>query len=756
MHLERRMSSHAASRGESVTGARQNERMRIERRAAAEDWPNNAVAHTVNAEGRRHLLVDHLRSVAEMTREFAKALGASEEGYWAGLWHDLGKFAQDFQEYLRRCEESPGGTRRSVDHKAAGARLAVERGLPVVAWLVHAHHGGLRSRQDLLAWLQQHADDPHIDESWSRAKREGLDLDPGAAKRMSSADPLDTELLIRLLFSALVDADSLDTEAHFRPEVAKVRESSVCAGELFDRFLAGREALLKGRSGSNLDRHRDRIFRDCLAAAERTPGVFRLTVPTGGGKTLSAMAFALRHCRIHGLRRVVVAVPYITITEQTAAVYRQAFGDDRVVLEHHSGAIEGFPDDGAHDSASLWSRLAAENLDAPIVVTTTVQLFESLFSNRRGRLRKAHRLAGSVIILDEAQALPPALLEPTLDILVRLAGTHSTTVVLSTATQPAFDVIPAFRDVEAEEIVPRHAEDFRAFSRVRYRWLLDRAVEWEEVAEWVAEHDQCLVVVNTKGQALELLDRISGAGGVMHLSTLLCGLHRRDTLEAVRRRLAEGQPCRVVSTQVIEAGVDLDFPVVFRAVAPLDSVIQAAGRCNREGRLARGEIVVFRPADMGIPRGPYAQGAQITLGLASDGLDLDDPATTEEYFRRWLSGIGPDARRIQSLRRSFDFPEVARRFRMIEDDTIDVAVPYGLSPAELDEMLAALTKTFRGRDAYRRLQPYLVSMRRRQFEDAVRRGLAVQVTEGLGRWDGPYDSVRGLVAEGFVPSDLVL
>jgi len=228
-------------------------------------------------------------------------------------------------------------------------------------------------------------------------------------------------------------------------------------------------------------------------------------------------------------------------------------------------------------------------------------------------------------------------------------------------------------------------------------------------------------------------------------------------LEEIQRRLAEGRPCRVVSTQVIEAGVDLDFPVVFRAVAPLDSVIQTAGRCNREGRLDRGEVHVFQPLDSGMPPGVYRQGAQITAGLATEGLDLDDPETAIEYFRRWLSGISPDSRSIQKHRKAFDFPEVARRFRIIDDDTVDVAVAYGLTEPELDRLLEPMKTRRPGRrDSYRALQPYLVSLRRRDYEEALRRGLAKEVVDGLARWEGHYDKLRGLVTEGFVPSDLIV
>lgn len=722
-------------------------------------WPRFAVAHTANDIGVRHPLVEHLVEVARLTKRFAEKLHAADEGHLAGLWHDLGKFNPEFQDYLRRCEAEPGQRFPSVDHKAAGALLALRHHLPIVSWLIHAHHGGLVSRQSLGAWLAEREQVADIERIWDLARNEGVELAPPSSMRR--ADPqteLETELLIRLLYSALVDADSLDTEAHYHPELASVRASTVMAADLFTRFSEGRTVMVAGSSGSAVDEIRERIYRDCLQAAAGPIGIYRLTVPTGGGKTLSGMGFALRHASIHRLERVIVAVPYITITEQTAAVYRAVFGGgDDVVLEHHSGAIEARGDDDGHDDVALWHRLSAENWDAPVVVTTTVQLFESLFSNKRSRLRKAHRLARSVIILDEAQALPPALLEPILDALVGLSRTYSTTVVLSTATQPAFEAIPAFRDVGATEIVPGYADDFRALARVRYRWDLDRGVGWCEVAEWMRQRDQCLAVVNTKRHATELLGELEGIEGVLHLSTLLCGRHRRDVLEEIQLRLAEGLPCRVVSTQVIEAGVDLDFPVVFRAVAPLDSVIQTAGRCNREGRLDHGEVHVFRPDDSGMPPGVYRQGAQITTGLAAKGLDLDDPETAIEYFRRWLSGISPDSRSIQEHRKAFDFPEVARRFRMIGDDTVDVAVAYGLTEPELDRLLEPMKARRPGRrDSYRALQPYLVSLRRWDYEEALRRGLAKEVVDGLARWEGHYDKLRGLVMEGFVPSDLIV
>jgi CRISPR-associated endonuclease/helicase Cas3 len=454
-------------------------------------------------------------------------------------------------------------------------------------------------------------------------------------------------MFLRLLFSALVDADFLDTERHFKGEVQAARASSITVKGLWPVVKAKQDALIASSDGSAVNLVRAAVYRHCLEAAEGAPGFYKLTVPTGGGKTRSGMAFALRHAQNHGLERVIVAVPFISITEQAASVYRELFGSvgDRAVLEHHSMAEWVDEDEeGDFHSGPVWDRLAAENWDAPVIVTTTVQLFESLFSNRTSRTRKLHRLARSVIILDEAQALPSRLLTPILHALRQLVEHCGATVVLSTATQPAFDAIPVFREVEAVEIVPEPARFFEALQRVDYEWRTDGPLSVADAAALLHEQPSGLAVLNTKKDALRLLDAIDnlsrrvetwqddwvqrlaaalGEATALHLSTLLCGAHRRDVLTEIKRRLDTGLPCHVVSTQVIEAGVDLDFPFVMRALAPLDSIIQAAGRCNREGRLPqKGRVVVFEPEGGGIPHGAYRTGADVSRSLLRGGASI--------------------------------------------------------------------------------------------------------------------------------------
>ena len=384
-------------------------------------------AHSANNRGERHLLVDHLRSVARLARSFAEPFGAGELAFLAGLWHDVGKADPEWQ---RRLIEAEAGqrTRIGVDHKCAGALLAAGIDQWLIGLVIHAHHGGLmRPRLDYAPWLEEKRRLPGVEQAIEALRTvmpDLLDSSAPSVPQYLQGNLLAAEMFIRMSYSALVDADSLDTEAHRLGGTAHLgadgRATLAALWERYERFVAAEP----GPAESVVNHVRREVHEACIAAAAQPRGVFRLTVPTGGGKTRSAMAFALRHGIEHGLRRVIVAAPFTTITQQTASVYRNMFGDDRTVLEHHSAAAEGSgaagDDDDNFSPDTVWQRLAAENWDAPIVVTTTVQLFESLFSNRRAKTQKLHNLAESVIILDEAQALPSGLLSPILDGLTQL------------------------------------------------------------------------------------------------------------------------------------------------------------------------------------------------------------------------------------------------------------------------------------------------------------------------------------------------
>ena len=401
-------------------------------------------------------------------------------------------------------------------------------------------------------------------------------------------------------------------------------------------------------------------------------------------------------------------------------------------------------------------------MGAPLVVTTTVQLFESLFANRTARCRKLHNIAKSVLILDEVQMLPTHLLEPVLDVLRQLVAHYGVSVVLCTATQPALDESPHLKGLSnVREMVPDSARLFAALKRVRYEWPRDRAkVTWQEVADEMRKERQALAVVNTKTEALALLDALDDPQA-FHLSTLLCGAHRREVLNKIGSRLREGAACRLVSTQVVEAGVDLDFPFVLRALGPLDRIVQAAGRCNREGKLdGLGRVVVFEPAEAKLPTGAYRTGTALAATrLLTPGFDFDDPQAYEKYFRLLYEAVDLDPKNIQGLRRDFSYAEVGRRFRMIEDDTLPVIVrpPWQPHRPRVDELMAELRHADgRSRWVFRALQPYLVNVRARLAAAYHRRGLLQQVTSNLSEWLGRYDPVQGLDTEKLDPEELVV
>jgi len=713
----------------------------------------SSFAHSANDEGIKHGLIHHLVGVAELAERFANKFGAGELAYLVGLLHDVGKANPKFQAYLE-------GKNSSVDHKGVGTVVASDC-LSPLALIVAGHHGGLRAKAELNAsWLPEKQRAIEGDEVLKKI-RDALSflVDHPVTHPSYLSSELDAEFFLRILFSALVDADFLDTERHFNLSSFEARGVTISLEDLWERLLES-QAQLTGIKSDPVNRVRDEVYAACLAASEQPQGYFRLTVPTGGGKTRSGMAFALKHALGHNLERVIFAIPYTSIIEQTADVYRGIFGSESV-LEHHS-AMD--PDDRNDEegNGTSWSRLAAENWDAPVVVTTTVQLFESLFSNKTSKCRKLHNMSKSVVVLDEAQTLPTNLLKTILDGLDRLVADYGATVVFCTATQPSFErcselsTLPGVR-----EIVSNPKELYTRLRRVEYEWPRDgEAWSWTQVAEKMRTAKQALAIVNTKKDALALIDVLDDPDA-LHLSTLLCGAHRREVLDEVKRRLSLGWPCKLVSTQVVEAGVDLDFPLVLRAIGPFDRIIQAAGRCNREGRLSMGQVVIFVPEEGGMPPGAYRTGMDTTLTLMErPGFDFDDPAVCEEYFALFFQAIEHDKGHIQELRKSLDYPEVADRFEMIPDDSTPVFVTYaGLSgkDGKANHLLSIIERSAEmPRYIFRRAQPYLVSVNRRELKRYVKEGLAREVRSGFYVWQGCYDDVRGLIAKGIDPDLLVI
>jgi CRISPR-associated endonuclease/helicase Cas3 len=777
------------------------------------DWAH-APAHGSGAHP--HALDEHLRQVGQLSADFAPG-EAKALAQLAGLWHDLGKRRAGFQRYIRQAGGQDAHIERVTDrdktHSAAGA-LWAEHHLSkvmsgrgrllsrVLQYVIAGHHAGLDNWDagedggGLCARLASADALREFEEALSRPSPDDI-LRPGIALPEPRMLPLADErrtgtpgrfaLWVRMLFSALVDADFLDTEAYLDPSRASKRSPNVDVAALKETCIAHIEELGRHAAPTAVNRVRAHVLRQCRDKAECAPGVFRLTVPTGGGKTLSSLAFALEHAARHGKQRVVFAIPYTSIIEQTAQVFREVFaplGDD-VVVEHHSNA-ESDP-----EQETARSRLACENWDAPIVVTTNVQLFESLFARKTSRCRKLHNLIDSVIVLDEAQLLPVDFLQPVVDVLRYLVQDHGVTVLLCTATQPALDAQPSgdtskglMRGIgKVTEIIDDVPALYRALERVRVRLpvSLEAPREWTDVADEVAQHDAVLAIVNRRADAAQLHQLVAArskdAAGARcwHLSALMCPQHRSDTiaeikaaLQARRAARAEGRAAaavRVVSTQLVEAGVDLDFPVVYRAMAGLDSIAQAAGRCNREGRLPEpGEVHVFVPPTRSPPG---------LLTLARDTCKSvwhDLPAEPfalpliERYFRRLYHDTpSTDAKSIAALLSlnidakamtlPVQFRDAASAFKLIDKaDAATVLVRYR-SPTggeDVDRLIAQLEREGPSRWLMRKLQRYGVSLYRHHVQQLQRSGEVSEVAGCPGLyvqtadWDGFYDPVLGV------------
>jgi CRISPR-associated endonuclease/helicase Cas3 len=759
-----------------------------------------------------HWLRDHLTAVAAAAQVSAVHFKSEQWAYLAGLWHDLGKYRPGFQQYIRQVNgheahiegKLPSGSDKT--HSAAGAlhalRMFESKFTPqlgaqgsamlarVLAYVIAGHHAGLG---DWVAGLDTRllgtgavnsdreysealkACGEHAPELLTLPDTFNLQAALSEIPGPKSDQPLTTSLWIRMLFSALVDADFLDTERFLNEGKADSRRGFQALAAYADQLTAHLADLASktegaGRANEPVMKARSNVLHQCLAKAQLAPGVFTLTVPTGGGKTLSSLAFALRHAQVHGKRRVIYAIPYTSIIEQTADVFGRIFGADQVV-EHHSQA------DTDDRSETSRSRLSCENWDAPLVVTTNVQLFESLFAARTSRCRKLHNIANSVIVLDEAQLLPPEFLQPILDSLNVLVTHFGVTLLLCTATQPTlgdskrFDPRQSLRGLPpAMPIVDDEPALFAALKRVNIEWPTDlhTPLSTEALVGRLAQHECVLTIVNTRRDAAEIVKALDAATGdtTLHLSAALCGQHRADVIAEIRSRLqmrrdgTDMRALRVVSTQLVEAGVDIDFPVVFRALAGLDSVAQAAGRCNREGLLlggANGQVVVFVRE---IPKLLHhiRTAVQATRTVVQSGVDPLSPSAFEDYFPQFYAGFDSRDKKgiVNHLRKNarfeFDFRTAAEKFRLVDDeDQATVIVPYASRDiANVELLIQKVRAGSADRWLLRKLQRYLVTVRRKQVEAWQISGDVLPLVPGMYLLVDRlrYDERLGLLPEG--------
>ena len=721
------------------------------------------VKQNPNGEWELHSLEEHLHAVASLAGEMAAGFASSDWANLAGLWHDLGKYRPAFQSYISSVsgyEPDAHIEQGRVDHSTAGAIHAVNQlgsAGQFLAYLIAGHHAGLPD------WNAAEAGGSALSIRLSKGKTKGyLDealqvgipsniLQPAVQlnKPLAGADGL--HLWLRMLFSCLVDADFLDTERFMNPQKYSDRQASWSMLELKSRFDAYMVSKAQSSKPTIVNQLRANILQDCRSAALESPGVFTLTVPTGGGKTLSGMAFALEHAvnPQYNKKRIIIAIPYTSIIEQTAEQYREIFGD--AVLEHHSNL------DPEKENAN--SRLAAENWDAPIVVTTNVQLLESLFAARTSRCRKLHNLINSVIVIDEAQLLPPDFLQPILDVLRLLTEHYGVTLVLSTATQPALGTVKdsfgktQLRGLDAKrEIISDVDNLFRAMSRVEVETPCDlnQRKTWNELAIELCQHPSVLTIVNSRRDARELYSLMPK--DTIHLSAQMCGEHRSKIITEIKRRLKNGEAIRVISTQLVEAGVDLDFPVVYRALAGLDSIAQAAGRCNREGSLDKGKVVVFVPPKSP-RRGMLLFGEQATRDVWYG--HQGDPLSHKlfhNYFHQFFAKGTPDKHEIIPLLTTdarqgiVQFKTAAQRFQLIDDAGKTILVPYGSDGFKWLDLLRN-----QGPERYlmRKLQRYGVNVYENEFNKLKSIGAIEELHTGTGIWGvsvtNAYDEKLGLL-----------
>lgn len=753
--------------------------MSMKEKEITSNRPLKRIAHArqmANGEwDKPHLLQEHLDGVATFAFHFADKFGNSDWGRAAGLLHDLGKGSYAFQAYIRTQSgydlsahlETELGKGR-VTHSTHGAVWANDewKGIgKILAYLIAGHHGGLPN------WNHQIGGGGNLADRLQKSAVEQLPKLPKKFIEQTTQSvkmPLSTpcgealaeefiHLWIRLLYSCLVDADFLDTERYMNGEQHSLRSghsSLKKLKQLLDFYMAS-----FGTPKSVVNKVRASVLQQCRERASDTAGLFTLTVPTGGGKTLASMAFALEHALNFAKNRVIMVIPYTSIIEQTAQVYKDIFGEENV-LEHHSSLDP--------EKENRESRLATENWDAPIVVTTNVQFFESLFAAKSSACRKLHNIVNSVVIIDEVQMLPTDYLKPILQVVKGLTDHFKVTMVLCSATQPAVtgtvgsgkNAFAAIAPSDCKEIMqdPNPVELTKALQRVEVQQL-GKFDDWSVLATELTNHESVLCVVNTRRDCRELFDLMPS--GTIHLSANMCGEHRSVVIEAIKQRLQRGEFVRVVSTQLVEAGVDFDFPVVFRAMAGFDSIAQAAGRCNREGKLDRGLVFVFEPP-RAAPLGQLRKGAQAgktILSVDPEGCKNLLPSTFTRYFQFFFGDLKSfDKKDMHSLlvrdatEASVQFRTAAKLFKMIDDQNqVSVVVKHRGRKTDSRVLIQSLRNDGPGRTLMRKLQRFTVTLPENAFKE-----ISGSFEEVHGIWcqdaDTIYDETLGFVGnDGEIP-----
>ena len=659
----------------------------------------------------------HLKGTGELAETFAAEFGAAANGKLCGLAHDIGKYSDEFQLRLR------GG--KKVDHATAGAIECFKIKAAFEAVCVIGHHSGLPNVG------HKDADTTESQTFFGRKLRAEQGGIPDYRKNWNGhiALPQDyfrpsgrgfaTAFYIRMLYSCLVDADYIDTETFMNGDAGRGNYEPLSA--LCDKLTA---YISKWNNPTReIDILRQKILNSCIEKASAPRGIFSLTVPTGGGKTVASMAFALNHAAANSMKRIIYAIPYTSIIEQNAKVFRDILGQENVV-EHHSQVSYELSENA--DELVYRSALATENWDAPVIVTTAVQFFESLYANRSSKCRKLHNIANSVIIFDEAQMIPSNNLRPCVAAIAELVRAYNATAVLCTATQPAIDemLLEYSKKESVVELCPDVDGMFEKFRRTSFE--KEGRLTTDELVSRLESQQQVLCIVNTRKFAQEVYEALPSEGR-FHLSTLMCPVHRKQKLDEIRERLKSGKTCRVVSTSLIEAGVDVDFPRVFREMAGLDSILQAAGRCNREGkRSAESSIVTVFESENKVNK-LIAVNRDAAEETVRDWTQPNTTSTIERYFKAYRDFLRNDDKSgvITASEKGISgcglpFEWIAKEFKLIDQNTFAVYIPIG----EGKELVSRLREGERSRGLYRRAGMYSVSVYQNQFDSLINAGAA--------------------------------
>ena len=690
------------------------------------------VAHKREEDGNLQTIKEHSIGTAELAREFAETFGCGDLGELSGLFHDIGKYSADFQKRILEngilCDHSTAGAREVVKDNPLGRMLA---------YCIAGHHGGLPdggSESDqgmegtLCAKLCDKKIIPNYEAYLQEADLERINFLKKSIPALKflpeykrnnkkvNREGFTLSFLIRMLYSCLVDADFLDTEKFMHTGRIK-RGLNYSFQSMYDKLNNHLTNLVNNSPETEVNRKRKMILQKCLDKADGEKGLYTLTVPTGGGKTLSSLAFALKHLLKHNFERIIYVIPYTSIIEQNAKIFADILGQENV-LEHHANFDWDFV---KNDEELIYDikKLATENWDMPVVVTTNCQFFESLFANKSSKCRKLHNIANSIIIFDEVQMFPLRYLTPCIEAITELIHMYGCTAVLCSATQPALE--ERFHpDLKITDIYEDHQELYSSLRRTEIK--NEQQLSDSELLQRIASYEQCLAIVDTRRQAQELFTAMDSEGS-FHLSTLMCGMHRKNVLDEIKRKLKLKQTCRVISTQLIEAGVDVDFPVVYRALAGIDSLVQSAGRCNREGNSALGTVHVF------IPENKYTKGRtddmkrpiETTKEIMTMYEDILAPEAIKSYFEKLYFFSGEknlDFKKIFSRLNDLDykclvpFKAAANDFKLIEENTIGVIIPYD---AKAVELISQLKSSKFIKSILRSLQLYTVNIYEAEF-----------------------------------------